>query len=880
MKTFKKLKKGFTLVELVVVIAVIAILAAVSVGAYFGVTESANNSKLEQEAKQVYTAIQTVALAPNDHSNLSKSGLEIKDAAEFEKALEGNLGFDVALTDELKKDPSRPTVYFSDAAYSSAFSDKVYKTFTYLLPEIANKGAVADIVTGECRATESSAVEEELGDNDKEHSTASVVIADYADANNWENSKAYFNVEIDEKINVSAIGAGNTAKYYTSGEEWRFYQHDNSEFIIGGDYNVIISSVTINYAIEKTGILLYGNSQVKSGDLVTINSREATFSVGNTGEVTNGQVKVREISVNYYIDLTAVEPEIPTTPEEPTTPIVEPEVVSKTIEQLKTEVVAGNSFAYYTEGYIVSWYSSKTYGNFYLASSLENSETSNTTILVYGSTEDSSRLTYDGEYNYSSVDDFNVDSYNIGDFVKMKVIVKTYNESNQLSGIITEVEHLSCPLSLVITYKDNSSTYNIGGSDITHQIQGVEVNDEVTAVVKKGETTVYTFETFTADKAGKWLLTYNFSKKTISGELLEGVVEDGILTSTLTFKDTVARKELDSSKQIWSNETITLVNEKAESTNSVADYSNPVRFYKSSTVSIQFPSNNIKQIKIESEENGSGDNTYFNNLKNSLSNVTYTEDGTNLIIENYTSNELNFTCASGQVRLFAISIQYSQSSSEPITPPVIEKYTLTINTTPVDCNIVLATDKTTVNGSSIEVEENTDVTYTVSKAGYISQSGTIKVTKDEILSIELVKEDTGADSKQENDVEIQIKGTTGVKTPDGESISWSNENVTLRNDKADSTTAIRTSDSDHYRVYAKSKLYVSVANNQGKLTKVVFTCSSSSYATALKTSLEGNNLNVAESGTIITVTCNSVEEISCTITVQTRITKVLVTYEY
>ena len=53
MKLFKKAKKGFTLVELVVVIAVIAILAAVSVGAYFGVTESANNSKLEQEAKQV-----------------------------------------------------------------------------------------------------------------------------------------------------------------------------------------------------------------------------------------------------------------------------------------------------------------------------------------------------------------------------------------------------------------------------------------------------------------------------------------------------------------------------------------------------------------------------------------------------------------------------------------------------------------------------------------------------------------------------------------------------------------------------------------------------------------------------------------------------------
>ena len=49
----KKLKKGFTLVELVVVIAVIAVLAAVSVGAYFGVTDSANSSNATATLKQI-----------------------------------------------------------------------------------------------------------------------------------------------------------------------------------------------------------------------------------------------------------------------------------------------------------------------------------------------------------------------------------------------------------------------------------------------------------------------------------------------------------------------------------------------------------------------------------------------------------------------------------------------------------------------------------------------------------------------------------------------------------------------------------------------------------------------------------------------------------
>ena len=300
MKIFKKMKKGFTLVELVVVIAVIAILAAVSVGAYFGVTESANNSKLEQEAKQVYTAIQTVALAPNEHSNLSKSGLEIKDSAEFEKALEGNLGFDVALTDELKKDPSRPTIYFSDAAYSSAFGNKVYKTFTYLLPEIANKGAVADIVTGECKATESSAVEEELGDNDKEHFTASVVIADYADANGWVDSTQYESIEINENIYVSAVGGGNTAKYYENGENWRIYQNENPTITITAVEGKTIVSVKITYASNKTGVLTLNSEQIANATVVDVNAVSVTFGVGNTSaDVSNGQVRITSIEVIY-----------------------------------------------------------------------------------------------------------------------------------------------------------------------------------------------------------------------------------------------------------------------------------------------------------------------------------------------------------------------------------------------------------------------------------------------------------------------------------------------------------------------------------------------------------------------------------------------------
>lgn len=49
-------KKGFTIVELVIVIAVIAILSAVLIPTFAGITEKAQASKAQQEVKNAYTA--------------------------------------------------------------------------------------------------------------------------------------------------------------------------------------------------------------------------------------------------------------------------------------------------------------------------------------------------------------------------------------------------------------------------------------------------------------------------------------------------------------------------------------------------------------------------------------------------------------------------------------------------------------------------------------------------------------------------------------------------------------------------------------------------------------------------------------------------------
>ena len=52
----KSNKQGFTIVELVIVIAVIAILSAVLIPTFGGIIEKANASKAQQEVKNAYTA--------------------------------------------------------------------------------------------------------------------------------------------------------------------------------------------------------------------------------------------------------------------------------------------------------------------------------------------------------------------------------------------------------------------------------------------------------------------------------------------------------------------------------------------------------------------------------------------------------------------------------------------------------------------------------------------------------------------------------------------------------------------------------------------------------------------------------------------------------
>ena len=128
-------------------------------------------------------------------------------------------------------------------------------------------------------------------------------------------------------------------------------------------------------------------------------------------------------------------------------------------------------------------------------------------------------------------------------------------------------------------------------------------------------------------------------------------------------------------------------------------------------------------------------------------------------------------------------------------------------------------------------------------------------------------------SAAETSVEMNIyanQGTMGTKE-----ISWTSGAVTFKNRQAGSSTAIRTSDSDHFRLYASSA--VDVTCSAGNITKIVVTATSSSYATVLKDSA-GAEATASGSTVTITLATPASSYTIAKMTAQSRIKKVVVTY--
>lgn len=132
--------------------------------------------------------------------------------------------------------------------------------------------------------------------------TITVSIADYATSNNWINGTKYPSISLDDVATAEVNNdGGNTGKYYTTGNEWRFYQTESASIKISVLDGYELESITLTYNVTNTGALFDGDTQLSSGTPIVASGTSEIYTVGNSASATNGQVKITSISVTYRL---------------------------------------------------------------------------------------------------------------------------------------------------------------------------------------------------------------------------------------------------------------------------------------------------------------------------------------------------------------------------------------------------------------------------------------------------------------------------------------------------------------------------------------------------------------------------------------------------
>ncbi|MBR7129961.1 MAG: Ig-like domain-containing protein [Tidjanibacter sp.] len=191
------------------------------------------------------------------------------------------------------------------------------------------------------------------------------------------------------------------------------------------------------------------------------------------------------------------------------------------------------------------------------------------------------------------------------------------------------------------------TTVTYSSSDTS--IATVDPNTGVVTGVAEGDVTI------TATAAAEGV----FQSASISYTLKVNPEQTGTLVpvkETISFANTNQRVSQNSTAQVWKSANVTFTNNKASSSTAVGNYSNPVRLYASSTVSISAGGNTITQVVITSD----GSTKYKTALEDSLEGAgyTYTNSGNDYTVT-LEATEMAFSLKA-QARFYEIEVTFLQ----------------------------------------------------------------------------------------------------------------------------------------------------------------------------------------------------------------------------
>lgn len=154
------------------------------------------------------------------------------------------------------------------------------------------------------------------------------------------------------------------------------------------------------------------------------------------------------------------------------------------------------------------------------------------------------------------------------------------------------------------------------------------------------------------------------------------VVESEVGDTTLDFSSTTHRISCDTDSQVWTNGGITLTNSKGASTTNVADYSDPARFYKSSSMEIVCNGNYMSKIEFTANTA-----SYATALGHSIAedgNYTVAVNDTVVTVTfNKAVESFDFVLSGGQVRMDKMVVTVVDSAEEE-SPVVVEEWGMTL----------------------------------------------------------------------------------------------------------------------------------------------------------------------------------------------------------